>query len=301
MGAVEAGKLTVDSTPFRLASILEDASLFSIIAAKHGVSFVEDVEDFYQGEIIGDPRRLRQVLTNAIGNSVKFTTDGEITLRVRQDFESETHVVIFLEVEDTGIGIKEDVLPLLFTPFKQADTSTARRFGGTGLGLIISKQLVELMGGTITMSSQFDKGTTFTVRLTFEKAPVPIIGLGLELGAAARRRSSDFDCLLQPVEAKYSILLAEDNTLLQEIVSSTLRKMLFKVTVVSNGREAIDAVQQGDFAIVLMDGQMPIMDGYEATTHIRRLPDPRHRNIKIIALTASAISGDKERCLTAAV
>ncbi|GAA6006577.1 uncharacterized protein JCM10292_005995 [Rhodotorula paludigena] len=306
---VETGELTLEAAPFSLADALMDARLFSVIAQKKGLEFVEDFGETYEGTLLGDRLRLRQVLVNALGNSVKFTREGSVTLRCHQLFEDDSRVVIRFVVDDTGVGIGADVLPTLFRPFKQASAGTAREYGGSGLGLTIAKNLVELMGGTIGLTSQLGKGSRMTITIPFTKAPlsdvVDFVGTVRPLLPGDTAGASEVQQFERGVERERKtrrpedvrILLAEDNELIREIVTRTLRKARFVVDAVEDGRRCIEQVQKEDYNVVLMDGQMPGMDGYEATKTLRASHDARIRNLRIIALTASAIAGDRERCI----
>ncbi|KDE04642.1 hypothetical protein MVLG_04941 [Microbotryum lychnidis-dioicae p1A1 Lamole] len=289
MGKVEAGRLDLEHRPFTIDEILNDARMFSTSAEKKGLAFKEQIGPYYHGTVLGDMPRLRQVLANVLSNAIKFTKKGCITMSLEQEQETESHVQIRIEVQDTGVGIKKDAIPLLFKPFHQADASTARQFGGTGLGLCIAKNLLALMGGTIDLSSEFGVGTKMTVVVPLEKAP--------------DATTEDATPLAEPgadlVRENVWILVTDDNELNREIITKTLTKMRFNVVSASNGLDAIEAVQRRQFDLILMDGQMDTMDGYEATQRIRQMSDPRLNRIKIIALTASAIQGDEERCLRA--
>ncbi|ORY89096.1 hypothetical protein BCR35DRAFT_300899 [Leucosporidium creatinivorum] len=294
---IEVGELTIEEAPFELGQVVADARLFSIVSEQKSVVFNEDIGDYYAGTLLGDRFRLRQVLANALSNAVKFTKQGAITLRIRQEEETDKDVALLFEIEDTGVGIQEDVLPTLFKPFRQADASTARHFGGSGLGLVIAKKLVELMNGSIELTSTYGEGTTMIVRVPFRKAP-----------STALPRSDTPDLNLDKLTAEarsarralgVKILLAEDNELLREIISRTLVKMEFAVHAVEDGLSAIDAAHKDRYDVILMDGQMPGTDGYQATASLRQSADPAVRASRIIALTASAIQGDRERCIEA--
>jgi CheY-like chemotaxis protein/anti-sigma regulatory factor (Ser/Thr protein kinase) len=231
--------------------------------------------------VVADPTRLRQVLVNLLGNALKFTSAGWIGLDVRATREEAAWVLEFI-VTDTGIGIPADVQPQLFTRFMQADTSTSRKFGGTGLGLAIVQQLVDLMGGTVTVSSSAQRGSRFKVTLPVlpaEEPPAPSIFQELPPSVGSAR-----------------ILVAEDNTTNQVVAFGMLRKLGYEdVSVASDGVEACELVQRQPFDLILMDCQMPEMDGYEATRRLRAAGC----TAPIIAMTANAIKGDRERCLEA--
>ncbi|ORY59038.1 hypothetical protein BCR35DRAFT_201665 [Leucosporidium creatinivorum] len=308
MGKVEAGKLDLEHRPFLLEDIIADARIFSVAASRKKLAFTCEADSsLFAGQVLGDMPRLRQVIANLLSNALKFTKDGTITLRVRQEGETRNEIHVRFEVEDTGVGIKQEAIPQLFKPFQQADASTARQYGGTGLGLCIAKnvrlcpppprslqqltlasliQLLGLMGGTVELESTFGVGTKMTVLLPLEKAPLTLVDLpapDLPQGDLVRENTW--------------ILVTDDNELNREIITKTLTKMRFNVESASDGLEAIAAVHRRHFDLVLMDGQMHTLDGYEATKRIRQSSDPKIANMTIIALTASAIQGDRERCI----
>ncbi|KAJ8293216.1 Hybrid signal transduction histidine kinase K [Rhodotorula toruloides] len=308
---IETGELELETAPFLLSEALADARLFSIIAQKKGLEFVEDVSEFYGGTLLADRLRLRQVLANALSNAVKFTKEGSVTLRCRQLSEDDTRIVVRFEIVDTGVGIDSTVLPTLFHPFRQADASTAREYGGSGLGLTIAKKLVELMGGNIALDSTLGQGSRMTITIPLQKAPladvVDFVGttqpLPAETPAEAKRLAKSEEVVKKVRKSRrpedVRILLAEDNELIREIVTRTLRKKRFVVDAVADGRQCVEQVQRERYDCVLMDGQMPGLDGYRASQLIRQSPDPAIHRLRIIALTASAIAGDRERCLSA--
>ncbi|GEM10368.1 histidine kinase [Rhodotorula toruloides] len=307
---IETGELELETAPFLLCEALADARLFAIIAQKKGLDFVEDVGDFYGGTLLADRLRLRQVLANALSNAVKFTKDGSVTLQCRQLSEDDTRIVVRFEIVDTGVGIDSTVLPTLFHPFRQADASTAREYGGSGLGLTIAKKLVELMGGSIRLESTLGQGSRMTITIPLQKAPfVDVVDFGTPLSlpaetpAEAKRLAQSEEVVKKARKSRrpedVRILLAEDNELIREIVTRTLRKKRFVVDAVVDGRQCVEQVQRERYDCVLMDGQMPGLDGYHASQLIRQSPDLSIRRLRIIALTASAIAGDRERCLGA--
>ncbi|MEB2338598.1 MAG: response regulator [Nitrospirales bacterium] len=443
---IEAGKLELENLDFQLRTIVEDILLqFAERAESKGLELTGLVQAPVPNALRGDPARLRQVLTNFVGNAIKFTDRGEITLQACLETESPTTVTIKFEVTDSGIGISEDVQARLFQPFTQADSSTTRKYGGTGLGLSISKQLVELMGGTVGLRSRPDKGTTFWCTATFQKQPeaqpailpspelsgrrvlivddnpasltvlhhllsgwgmhdgqarngeealgmvsqaaaqgapydLAIVDLmmpelnGLQLAQAlkarpegqsmrlviltsltrpshaeqVRRANCDAhlakpvrhdplqNCLrrvlgtmpslepglnrttaapVSPSQAptlatppvsttRPRVLVAEDNAVNQKLAVRMLERLGYQPDVVSNGQEALTALDRGGYTAVIMDCQMPVMDGYEATRRIRKreqeggIPEASAR-VPIIALTANAMQGDAERCKAA--
>ncbi|KAG8980900.1 hypothetical protein FRB94_010170 [Tulasnella sp. JGI-2019a] len=307
MGKVEAGKLELEQKPFLLAEVLYDAKLFALTAQKKGLQFIEDIpNDLYQCPFVGDRLRLRQILSNLLSNAVKFTAQGSVTLRVREEAgDQPSQLALTFEVADTGVGIEQAILPRLFAPFHQADSSTTREYGGTGLGLFLTNTLVEMMDGKMSLQSEFGKGTTISARVLLPKFKEVLNGVELSCCNAARPKflavtsGQPLDSAKPLERSNTRILLADDNALIREVVFKLLTKMEFQVNTVCDGRQAVEAVHKTAYDLILMDGQMPEVDGYEATRLIRRSHDPRIRNTKIIALTASAIRGDRERCLAA--
>ena len=427
---IEAGKMEIEPIPFRLRDSIKDCLRpLAVRARQKGIELLSDLPDSVPDAVVGDPGRLRQVLTNLVGNAIKFTTRGEIVVSAARDESGDDGSVLHFSVSDTGIGIPKDKHGLIFDAFSQADGSTTRKFGGTGLGLAISRQIVELMGGRLWVESEAGKGSTFhfttRVGLSVESAGVSgpdpdlqglsvlvvddnrtnrrilvamLQGWGLQAEAvsdggaaldalrraASRGRPSTvalLDCqmpgmdgfmlaeairkdpglrdtemilltssgqrgdsarcrevgfagyLLKPVAAvdlldalravisrrsgpaqtkplvtRHSlrerrrcahILLAEDNPINRMVAEKFLEKRGHTVVSVGNGREALAAVIKESFDILLMDVQMPEMDGYEATAAIRAYEQTRRRRTPIIALTAHAMKGDRERCLAA--
>jgi len=240
--------------------------------------------------VIGDPARFKQLLFNLTSNALKFTEYGGVHLRVSVKSREADFWVVRIEVEDTGVGIAADQLPLLFQPFTQLGSSTARRFGGTGLGLVITQRLIEMMGGTIGVDSQPGTGTRFWFTLPFQSAP----------GDATPRPGKTSPTETMTVLRPLRILLAEDNRINQMLVSTMLRKAGHTVDVVDNGLLAVAAVTHQTFDVVLMDMQMPEMDGEQATRAIRAFPSAQSR-IPIVALTADAMPEHCARYLAAGV
>jgi PAS domain S-box-containing protein len=277
---IEAGRMELEAIPFDARQWVGDvATLFRGRLAEGVVRLEVDVDPTMPHWLRGDPGRLRQVLTNLVSNAVKFTRQGTITIRLGHGPEG-----MVLTVADTGIGIPLDQQPRLFSPFTQADASTARQYGGTGLGLAISRRLVEAMGGTIDLDSAPGRGTTFTVRVPLAVAeptvrPTPSGGLPAALPAGLR------------------VLLAEDHPVNQRVATAMLAKLGCSVVVVGDGRAAVEALSGGTFDVVVMDCQMPEMDGFQATEAIRALEAGGDRRTPIIAMTANASSEDRDRCL----
>jgi CheY-like chemotaxis protein len=231
----------------------------------------------------GDMDRVRQVLTNLVGNAVKFTHSGSVEVRVQRELEEDGRNWIKLSVTDTGIGIHPEAGKRLFQPFTQADSATTREYGGTGLGLAISKKLAHLMHGMIGFESEPGKGSSFWVSIPFALGdpPAPAPRTMPAAGSTSKGR----------------VLLVEDNEVNRIVATRLLEKMGYQTEAVRNGRQACEAVRHDRFDVILMDLQMPEMDGFEATRHIRDAGGDSGQT-PVIALTASAMEGDRERCLS---
>ena len=288
---VEAGKLTLDPRLFDLPGVLEGTAGALRLEARRKQLALELVQDpDVPRLVLGDAGRVRQVLTNLLGNAVKFTARGQVTLRVRTLGTGPEGSQVRFEVEDTGPGIAPETLARLFQPFTQADGSTTRRFGGTGLGLAISRMLAELMGGEIGVASCPGQGSTFWVVLPF--GPVPA-GAALEVVEPAPAPA-----VPRGAGGAVRVLLVEDDPLNRYLAERFLAQCGCDVVVAENGREAVDRVAREAFAIVFMDCLMPVLDGYQATREIRAL-GAAGRRLPIVALTANAMGGDREKCLAA--
>jgi signal transduction histidine kinase/ActR/RegA family two-component response regulator/streptogramin lyase len=284
---IEARKLELERVPFRLRAVI-DAVIqpFALRAQQGGVALRWSVDEEVPDTLIGDPGRLRQVLINLLGNAIKFTDDGSVDCRVSVSKRLDENIVLVFEIRDTGIGIPPERQQAIFESFTQAETSTTRRHGGTGLGLTISARLVRLMGGEISVVSEEGRGSTFsfTARLRIgERAEVAGVN---ETGEQAGDR---------PLE----ILLVEDHPVNQELARRLLERKGHRVTVAANGRAALDRHAEQRFDLVLMDVQMPELDGYEATRGIREREAAGAPRVPIVAMTAHAMKGDRERCLEA--
>ena len=288
---IEAGKIELDERPFGLReSLNETLKTLTLRATAEGLNLVGQIPADIPDALVGDAGRLRQVLVNLVGNAIKFTTRGEVLVQVGTDAESSDGVQLHFTVTDSGIGIPADKQQSIFQPFEQADGSTTRRYGGTGLGLAISARLVALMRGTIWVESTLGAGSTFHFTAHFSYAP----------GNVARAKSTGVPALSTGVGRPRNglrILLAEDNVVNQKLVVRLLEKRDHVVLVVKNGKDAAAAVEKFQFDLVLMDVQMPEMDGFEATAAIRLSERATGTHLPIIALTAHAMKGDEERCL----
>ena len=279
---IEAGQMEIESVAFDLHELLQDLStLYRLRATEKSLLFRVHVDPGVPRHVQADPTRIRQVLVNLLGNALKFTSSGWIGLDVKGMPDADGSELEFT-VADTGIGIPDDVQPQLFTRFMQADSSTSRQFGGTGLGLAIVRQLVELMGGTVRVASSPQQGSRFTVTLPVVPAQAP--------PAASVWQE------LPPSGAGVRVLVAEDNTTNQVVAFGMLRKLGYHdVSLANDGVEACQLALSQDFDLILMDCQMPEMDGYEATRRLRA----GGCAAPIVAMTANAIKGDRERCIEA--
>ncbi|KAL7620854.1 hypothetical protein AAE478_009852 [Parahypoxylon ruwenzoriense] len=356
---VESGRLDIEEVQFSLSVIVQDVSkMLSFAAERKSLDFRSDISADIENNLVvlGDPGRVRQIITNLLTNSIKFTNIGYVKFSVWKEKETNDTIEIKFVIEDTGIGIEEDVLKRLFQPFSQGDPSTARKFGGTGLGLTISKNLLDLMRGRITLESTIGSGTTATFWIPFNKSQTPHSGSVVEIGRLPDRLQSEMsvscnssehehfigtpppDKLHAPLEksrqvrrkrspnprspnpfvlesedlpmterAKVQVLVVEDNAVNQQIATKTIKKLGFNVSAAWNGKEALDYLEgcrEGRLTkpdIILMDVQMPVIDGYKCTHILRHhVPYKSYANdVPIVAMTASAIQGDREKCTRA--
>ncbi len=290
LSKIEAGKLRIEKTPFNLAEVISDTSstTFAMAQGKN----LEYLMNFERSEIPdvfyrGDPTRIRQVLLNLVGNAIKFTDKGQVSLNVKVLAIGEEQDLFRFEVVDSGIGIEEQAKRNLFRPFHQADASTTRKFGGTGLGLNICKQLIELMGGQINFSSQLGRGSRFWFDLPLEKAV-------FAEPESPQLLPENWESLTYP-GAK--ALLVEDNDINREVAIMSLEQAELKVDSAADGSIALDLIKENQYDIVFMDCQMPVMDGYTATKQIRTLDHAKE--LPIVALTANAMEGERQKCLEA--
>jgi signal transduction histidine kinase/CheY-like chemotaxis protein len=287
---IEAGRLKLEARPFEIRAVVERTMrLFSQKAAEKQLNLSWAVEQEIPRLVSGDAVRFGQILSNLIGNAVKFTDAGDVSVHVFLVDRSPDRPTVRCCVVDTGIGIPVDLQGALFQPFSQVDGSSTRRFGGSGLGLAISRQLAEMMGGSIGVQSTPGQGSTFWFTASFGTVaagepgpPSEVLPLPLEM----------------PEPPGLRILLAEDNEANQAVAALMLEKLGCTSTIVSNGLAAVEELAEHDYDVVLMDCQMPVMDGYEATRMLRRTEAPGHHRV-IVAMTANALQGEKERCLAA--
>lgn len=285
----EAGKLALDHVPFSIRRFLDDCLRpLALRAAVSGLTLHQSVDADVPDQVIGDPLRLRQVLMNIAGNAIKFTQEGSISVRAKlKCIESEVANILFA-VRDTGIGIPSDKQTAIFEPFTQADGSTTRRYGGTGLGLSISSRLVGLMSGQIWVESEPEKGSTFYFTV---KLPVSSASVRKEIEPNRGRGS----------EPRHSmrILLVEDNVVNRNLMTKLLAQQGYDVAVAESGASALELFRGGGFGIVLMDVQMPDLDGLMATAAIRQMESASGRHTPVIAITANSSDADRQRCLEA--
>lgn len=290
LSAIESGKLHFEKIGFKLSNLLPQIiETFIPQAESKGVSLTYKLPQKADKILLGDPVRLSQVLINLISNAIKFTFSGEIYINIKFKQESKKKVITTFEVTDTGIGIPEDKLESIFDTFRQADESITRKFGGTGLGLSIVQQLIDLQGGQISVKSKENKGSTFAISLPYD--------LGSDQDLIHDKDSASNK---QTVDSKLPgmrVLLVEDNDINRLYAANLMKKWDCEIDQAENGLICIEKLNRKDYDIILMDIQMPVMDGFEATRSIRNNFDPPKSKTPIIALTANAIRGDNEKCI----
>ena len=296
---IEAGKLEIERVNFSFDHVVQ--TLMTVVApraAGKNLELVFEIDPQLPAVLVGDPLRLGQVLINYANNAVKFSEQGSITIKVRKVVADARHCLVRFEVCDHGIGLSQDEMSKLFQSFQQADTSTTREYGGTGLGLAICKQLAQLMGGDVGVDSRPGAGSTFwfTANLGISDQAAPAMLDSMVRTAAAMRASADAALVMRTLKDA-RILLVEDNTFNQQVALELLEEAGASVCLANNGEEALDLLRQTQFDCVLMDVQMPLMDGLQATRHIRA--DPQLAHLRVLAMTATATSEDRVRCLDA--
>jgi signal transduction histidine kinase/HAMP domain-containing protein/FixJ family two-component response regulator len=291
---IEAGKVRLEQREFTVGEVLDNiANMTTQTAAAKRLRVETDVSPALRSRVlIGDPQRIAEVLLNFAGNAVKFTDSGFVRLAARLE-EGGPGLTLRFEVQDSGIGIAADAQARLFRDFEQADSSTTRRYGGTGLGLAICRRLAELMGGQVGVESALGRGSTFWFSLPVEAAAhAPVAPVAAPRPHSARERLAE---LAQAHRRR--VLLAEDNPVNQEVAVALIGSAGLTVDVAADGQQAVDMVKAGDYALVLMDVQMPVMDGLDATRAIRSLP--QGAELPILAMTANAFDDERRRCLEA--
>jgi signal transduction histidine kinase/CheY-like chemotaxis protein len=285
---IESGHLELEAMPFAPRAVAAEVTqLLTGRASAKGIMLACEVDPATPTALIGDPLRLRQILINLTGNAVKFTDRGEVRLRLwTQPGAGDEQIELLLQVSDTGIGISPEALPKVFEAFSQADNSTTRRYGGTGLGLSITRQLVEAMGGDISVASIPAQGSTFTARLPFDVATPSREVHEVQPPAPVQQRLAG------------RVLIAEDNEINQVLAQQILKRLGCEVSIANNGREALAKIDAEAFDAVLMDCQMPEMDGFQATAAIReRERRSNTKRLPIVAMTANAMDSDRDLCL----
>jgi signal transduction histidine kinase/CheY-like chemotaxis protein/HPt (histidine-containing phosphotransfer) domain-containing protein len=316
---IEANRMDIESVAFDVTRLTEDVvALMAEAAQRKGIALSAAIDPSVSRDVMGDPNRLRQVLINLVSNAIKFTERGSVHValtcdRSESSASEPSTVRLLFSIRDTGIGLSQEEIGRLFQVFTQADMSTSRRFGGSGLGLAISQQLMELMGGTLTVTSTQGVGSEFSISLpTREVEQSPDVrpsmhdvsfsagALGIPTTREATPVSPDSESrpATDDLPLRGRVLVVEDNAVNRQVMSATLSRLGCTVTLADGGELGVEAASRESFDVILMDCQMPLVDGFEATRRIRALSSPRART-PIIALTANALSGDRERCLAA--
>lgn len=304
LSKIESGKMVFEKIDFNLDDILEESiSILSTKINEKGLKINKVIENNAFLFLKGDPKRIRQVVINLLGNAVKFTEKGSITVNVATKEKDVDLFEVLVSVKDTGIGIPSNQVDFLFEPFSQADNSHTRKYGGTGLGLAICKEFVSIMGGKIGVDSRNGEGSNFYFTMILGKGnrdkilqPDQFGKLNKEIagGGSERGKSS----VTKEERGRFKLLLAEDNFINQKVALRILSEAGYNAEPVMNGKEAVDAIAEKEYDLILMDVQMPEMDGYTATREIRKAEHSR-KSVPIIAITAHALLGDKEKCLEA--
>lgn len=284
MSKMDAGKMEIDNIDFMLPSLMEEVIVVFRMTRKENkpVDIFMDLADDFPKAVHSDPTRIRQILVNLIGNAFKFTHEGRVTVEGTRCLSEDGREMFRIAIHDTGIGIKEEVIPTLFTEFTQADASISRQFEGTGLGLVICKRLVDLIGGEIGVDSVFGQGSTFWFSLPYTPATTEI------MDASRKTVVTTFETRRQ-----LNVLVAEDNELNQEIIKATMERYGHRVEIAENGVQAVEAFGRGDYDLILMDVRMPEMSGPDATRAIRRSGGDK-AEIPIIAVTADAMTEHRQ-------
>jgi PAS domain S-box-containing protein len=283
---IEAGKLQLNNSKFNLRSNIDKLiRQVSFMASNNGVEIMCSIDPLIGYEYIGDEVRLNQVLINLINNAIKFTEEGHIYVRLKKVYETRENVMIEFSIEDTGIGIAESFRSDIFKMFTQAEYSHTRRFGGTGLGLAISKEIVRLMDGDIWFESEEGKGSTFYFTANISKAAIENVVNDTNIAASVNHANGG------------KILVAEDNDINKKIISEYLKNLKYSYKLVGNGQEIIDELMSDEYDLILMDVQMPVLNGIETTKEIRRCEEGSGMHMPIIAMTAHAMAGDRENLI----
>ena len=283
---IEAGKLDIEIKDFAITDVVDNlSSIINVKSSEKGINFITKVAENVPARLSGDSFRLGQILTNLVSNAVKFTQEGEVTVQISLQEESSPNIVLLFSIQDTGIGMSKEQIDKLYQSFYQADASISRKYGGTGLGLAISKRLIEMMGGEIHVDSQPGVGSRFYFTACFKEDEDEIVRTadGISIDEASNLLSG------------YHFLLVEDNEINIQVATELLEQVGMKITIAENGQKAIDLATSEEFDGILMDLQMPVMDGFSATHAIRSYP--KTQKIPIIAMTANVMAGDVDKCL----
>ncbi len=297
---IESGKLAIESITVDLPALIDELSeLFTPSAKQKGLALKHQMPALGELIVFSDPLRLRQVLANLISNAIKFTEHGEVIIKLVELEILESFTKLQLTVTDTGIGIPDEVQDLIFEKFSQADGSTSRKYGGTGLGLAISRNLIQMMGGSLTVTSQPGYGSRFQIDIWLPRAHSEIIEIENKQMQQRQTQGRLPSVAGHDVVFRGQVLLAEDNETNMIVAQAWLEKAGLKVRTAENGEQALRLIEQEHFDIVLMDCQMPVVDGFAATMTLREREAGTGQHLTVIAITANAMEGDKERCLAA--
>ena len=298
LSKIEAGRLEIGATEFSLRKSMDEAvRMFGVVARQKGLELSVEIQAEVPDQIVGDSMRLRQVISNLVGNAIKFTDSGGISVNVAVDERTLDRAALHFQVRDTGLGIPEDKQAWIFEAFRQVDGSTTRRHEGTGLGLAICTRLVHLMGGRLWVESRPGAGSTFHFTAPFrlcaarhETESSGVLNAGVAKLAAAVESAPG---------SAVRILVAEDNPVNQTLILNILKKAGYSAVLAVNGTEVLAAIEREHFDLILMDVQMPLMDGFDATAAIRKAEKGTGSHVPVVAITAHAMQGDRERCLAA--
>ncbi|MEO6136262.1 MAG: response regulator, partial [Ginsengibacter sp.] len=285
---IEAGMMRIESAPFQLrALLLSIKGIFDTKTKEKNIELITNVDESVPDNLEGDATRLTQIFINLVGNALKFTEQGTISINIFNETKTEATIALGITITDTGIGIDKKKLPIIFDRFLQAEDSVSRNYGGTGLGLSIVKDLVLLQHGTINVESELGKGTTFSLVILYK--------IGNEQSVSQVLFSDEKETILRNPTPGVSILVAEDNEINQKLLEHLFKNWGIPFTLAKNGKEAIEKLQQQKFQLILMDIQMPEMDGYSASREIRQTLGI---DTPIVAMTAHVLEGEKEKCLS---
>lgn len=285
LSKVESGKMTIEMVPFSIEKVIQNAiRLLEVSAREKGLHLSSEIDATFPRAVLGDAHRLQQVVLNLVSNAIKYTEEGHVLVRVRIHSWVDDHLDFSIDIEDSGIGIGLQEQEFIFDKFTQVDASTTRVAGGAGLGLSISKQLVTLMGGRIELQSELGKGSVFSIHM--------------KMLISKHEPVVQRDEPLPPFSRSLSVLVVEDNRINQIVARRILEKLGCRVEMVENGQAALEILAHSHFDAILMDCLMPVMDGFEATKSIRQWEKRTGTYIPIIAMTANAVEGDRELCLS---